>query len=205
MKLWAEFYDTLLPDVPGCNPAMANVALRHAAREFCERTKAWDELRGPQLTIDDTIQYDFDTSGGEEVVKLLGATLDGHDLDVRSINDMPGNWQTYPGCASGILTQDLRTFYVVPARAAGMAIRTRVALKPSNKATGVTDELFAQYVEDICLGARARLHQSIKKPYTDQGAAAACREAFEQRMAKVARAVEKSFSRVPRRVKAQFF
>lgn len=205
MKLWAEFYDTLLPDVPGCNPAMANVALRHAAREFCERTRAWDEWRGPQLTVATSIQYDFDISAGEEVVKLLGATLAGCDLDVLSVNDLPNNWQTYPGCTRGILTQDLRSFYVIPQREAGIEIRTRIALKPSNKATGVTDTLLAQYLEVICLGARARLHASIKKPYTDQLAAASCRADFELRMAKVARAVEKSFSRVPRRVVPNFF
>lgn len=205
MKLWAEFYDTLLPDVPGCNTAMANVALRHAAREFCERTRAWDEWRGPQLTVATSIQYDFDISAGEEVVKLLGATLAGNDLDVRSVNDMPNNWRTYPGCTSGILTQDRRTFCVIPQRAAGLEIRTRVALKPSNKGTGVSGELFAHYLEDICVGAKARLHASIKKPYSDKETAAECRADFNLRMAKVARAVEKSFSRVPRRVIPNFF
>lgn len=205
MKLWTEFYDTLLPDVPGCNPAMANVALRHAAREFCERTKVWDEWRGPQLTVATSIQYDFDIGGGEEVVKLLGATLAGNDLDVRSVNDMPNNWQTASGSLSGILTQDRRTFYLVPQCEAGLEIKTRVALKPSNKGTGVSDELFAHYLEDICVGARARLHASIKKPYTDKTAAAECRADFNMRMAKVARAVEKSFSRVPRRVVPNFF
>ncbi len=205
MKLWTEFYDTLLPDVPGCNPAMANVALRHAAREFCERTKAWDEWRGPQLTVATSIQYDFDIGTGEEVVKLLGATLAGNDLEVRSVNDMPNNWQTASGSLSGILTQDRRTFYVIPQREAGLEIKTRVALKPSNKGTGVSDELFAHYLEDICVGARARLHASIKKPYTDKDAALLCKAEFSARMAKVARAVEKSFSRVPRRVKPNFF
>lgn len=205
MKLWAEFYDTLLPDVPGCNTAMANVALRHAAREFCERTRAWDEWRGPQLTVATSIQYDFDISAGEEVVKLLGATLAGNDLDVRSVNDMPNNWLTASGSLSGILTQDRRTFYVVPQREAGLEIKTRVALKPSNKGTGVSDELFAHYLDDICVGARARLHMSIKKPYSDAGMAGVCRSDFELRMAKVARAIEKSFSRVPRRVVPHFF
>ena len=205
MKLWTEFYDTLLPEVPGCNPAMADIALRHAAREFCERTRAWDEWRGPQLTVATSIQYDFDIGKSEEVVKLLGATLAGCDLEVLSVNDLPNNWQTYPGCTRGILTQDRRTFYVIPQREAGIEIRTRVALKPSNKGTGVSDELFAHYLDDICVGARARLHMSMKKPYSDAGMAGVCRSDFEQRMAKVARAVEKSFSRVPRRVKPNFF
>lgn len=205
MKLWSEFYDSLLPDVPGCNPAMANVALRHAAREFCDKTLAWNEIRGPQDTVAGSIEYDFDVGGSEEVVKLLGATLNGVPLKIRAQNDMPPNWQTAPGGLSGILTVDRRSFFVVPQRAAGLQIQTWIALKPSKKGAGVCDPLFGQYEEDICIGAKARLMMSIKKPYTDIASAAVHRADFDARMARAARAVEKSFSRTPRRVVAQYF
>ncbi|MES2415092.1 MAG: hypothetical protein V4614_14895 [Pseudomonadota bacterium] len=206
MKLWPAFYDLLLPDVPGCPPAMASLQLRHAAREFCERTKAWDEVRGPVVTIADTIEYTFLVNAAEEeVVKLLGGTLDGNELTVRSINDMPGNWQTYPGVRAGILTQDLTKFYLVPARAADMDIKTRIVLKPAVASTGVPDALFNQYAEVIAMGAKARLMLSPKKPYTDATMAGANRVMFDERVATIARAVEKSFSRTPRRVVGHFF
>lgn len=205
MKPWSEFYDSLLPDVPGCNPAMANVALRHAAREFCGKTLAWNEWRGPQDTIATSIEYSFDVATTEDVVKLLGATLAGHDLRVLAQNDLPLNWQTAPCGRRGILTIDRRSFFVLPQRADGMAIRTWIALQPSKKGAGVPDTLFAQYEEDICAGAKARLMLSPKKPYSDIGMGATHRADFDQRIARATRAVEKSFSRVPRRVVAQFF
>jgi hypothetical protein len=205
MKAWAEFYDTLLPDLPGCTPTMANVALRHAAREFCSKTLAWNEWRGPQDTSDASIQYDFDVATTENVVKLLGATLAGNDLKVLAQNDLPLDWQTAPGCRSGIVTIDLRSFFVLPQRAAGLAIKTWIALQPSKKGAGVPDALFDQYEEDICAGAKARLMLSPKKPYSDAGLAGTHRADFDTRIGRATRAVEKSFSRVPRRVVANFF
>lgn len=204
MKLWAEFYDTLLPDLPGCTPAMANVALRHAAREFCDKTLAWNETRGPQPTIATALEYAFDTTSNEEVVKLLGATLDGCDLPVQAVNDLPAGWEQ-GALGRGIVTLDRQTFFVLPQRAADLQIRTWIALKPSRKATGVSDALFAQYEEDIAIGAKARLMMSPKKPYTDMSLAGAHRVDFDLRIARVQSAVQKSFSRVPRRTVAMFF
>ncbi|MCY1167131.1 hypothetical protein D9M73_70880 [compost metagenome] len=205
MKAWSEFYDSLLPDLPGCTPTMANVALRHAAREFCSKTLAWNEWRGPQDTSATSIEYDFDVASTEDVVKLLGATLAGNDLLVLAQNDLPLDWTTAPGCRSGIVTIDRRSFFVLPQRDAGLAIRTWIALQPSKKGLGVPDALFAQYEEDICAGAKARLMLSPKKPYSDTGLAGVHRLDFDQRIARATRAVEKSFSRVPRRVVAHYF
>lgn len=204
MKTWAEFYDHVLPDVPDCNPAMADIALRHAAREFCEKTKAWDEWRGPEKTTATTIQMDFDISPLEEVVKLLGATLDGEDLRVRSVNDLPANWMTNSGL-QGIVTIDRSSYYVVPQRAAGLSVLTRLALKPSNTGTGVSDQLFAHYVEEIATGAKARLMLSPKKPYSNLALAAVHAKDFQDATADVARKVEKSFSRNGRRVTPMYF
>ena len=206
MKLWTAFYDHLLPDLTGCAPAIASIALRRSAREFCEKTLAWDEQRGPVTTLAATLNYPFtiDTTA-EEVVKLLGATVSGLDVQVCSVNDLPVNWPTYPGVEGAIFTQTRRTFNLVPARAAGLLVITRVALKPSITATGVTDEIFAHYVEDICVGAKAILMMSMKKPYTDMKLGAMHRTDFEERIATIKNKVARSFSRTPRRVKPMFF
>lgn len=60
MKKWADFYDYLLPDVPGCPLAMADLQLRQAAREFCEMTMAWVEWLDDVTTVADVLEYDFD-------------------------------------------------------------------------------------------------------------------------------------------------
>ena len=205
MTPWANFMDHLLPDVPGCVPAMAVIALRHAAREFCERTKVWDVWLDPQSTCADAVEYDFEIDRTQEVVKLLQATLAGAPLAILSVNDLPADWNEGGHCPRGIFTQDRRTFNLLPKMADGLEIRTRVALKPSMTATGVEDSIFSQYAEDICTGAKARLMFSPKKPYTDNALALLHRDTFGGRCDAVARQVEKSFSRTPRRTTAVFF
>lgn len=205
MKLWAAFFDHLLPDVPGCQPPMAAIALRHAAQAFCERTRAWDVWLDPTTTVDGISGYDFEISNTQEVVKLLGATLNGQDLRVLSVNDLPDGWMDKDTGVRGIVTQDRRLFYVLPTPAADLTVKTRVALKPSNTGTGVSDELFAHYLDVICVGARARLHASMKKPYSSPALAESCKADFESLSAQIARKVEKSFSRTPRRTLPHFF
>ncbi|MFN5350883.1 MAG: hypothetical protein ACK5A0_15350 [Polaromonas sp.] len=206
MKIWSDFYDNLLPDVPDCNPAMADIALRHAAREFFEKTRVWDELRGPVVTTANTIEYTFTTdTAQEDVVKLLGGTLEDLPLNILSVNNLQSNWQTSISRISGLMTQDRKSFYLLPARTAGLNIKTRIALKPCLVATGIPDEFFNQFVEEICMGAKARLMLSPKKPYTDLSLGAANRQMFEDKIAETARKVEKSFSRTSRRVVAHYF
>lgn len=205
MKPWAEFYDSLLPDVPGCTPAMANVALRHASREFCERTLAWSVWLDPQGTNAVSPEYDFEIDQTQEVVKLLAATLDGIPVTVLSVNDLPANWRERPCGARGVFTEDRRAFTVLPQPAAGLKLRTRVALKPSMTSAGVEEAFFAQFVEDICAGAKARLMASPKKPYSDPTLSGMHRGTFDRRCDQVAVQVAKSFSRAPRRTKPNFF
>lgn len=205
MKAWSEFYDHVLPDVPDCNPAMADIALRHSVRQFCEGSLAWHEWRGPLNTAAAINEYEFEIATSEEVVKLLGATLNDLPLTVRSFNDLPMNWKVSPGVSEGIVTEDRRTYFVVPARASGMKVKTWVALKPSLKATGVTDAIFSQYVEQISMGAKSRLMMSPKKPYTDMNLGALLALNFKEAITETAIKVAKSFSRTPRRVKPMFF
>ena len=205
MKTWPEFYDHVLPDVPDCNPAMADIALRHAARQFCDGTLAWHEWRGPVNTVALITEYSFAVAATEEVVKLLGATLDDLPLTVQAFNDLPINWKVSPGVSGGNLTEDRRSYFVVPARAAGLKVKTWVALKPSNSATGVSDVIFAQYLEQIAMGAKSRLMMSPKKPYTDMNLGAVLAMNFKDAIADTAIKVAKSFSRNPRRVKPMFF
>jgi len=40
-KLWSDFYDLVVPDLPGCPFAMVDNALRESAIAFCEQSLAW--------------------------------------------------------------------------------------------------------------------------------------------------------------------
>ncbi|HJT51997.1 MAG TPA: hypothetical protein VJ734_08665 [Nitrosospira sp.] len=38
MKLWSDFYDLVIPELPGCLLAVADGALHQAAITFCEQS-----------------------------------------------------------------------------------------------------------------------------------------------------------------------
>lgn len=203
MKTWADLYPFVLPAAPEAPNPTVDHALRLAAQEFCERTLAWDAWLDPVPLTTSIQEYDFDIGSTEEVVKLLGATLAGNDFPVISVNDLPAEWKAHPGANRGVFTQNRRSLWVVPAQSGQLA--ARVALKPSNTGTGVSDELFAHYANDIATGAKAHLLAIPRQPFTDIVLAEQARQIFYSRCFTVARQVEKSFSRTPRRTVARFF
>lgn len=202
MKAWNAFYDYLMPLVPQCPQPMANLHLRLAAQEWCDRTLSWREWLDDVTTTGD-LSYDFGVSSTQDVVQLLRATLDGQDLPVITPDQLPSNWRTSSaGCIRGIFTLDTQTFNVVPTQAAGLIVQTEVALRPSNTATGVEDSLFRSYANEIATGAAARLHAIKKKPYSD--AQSTARGEFNEAIDKVASEVWHAYSRAPLRTRASF-
>lgn len=205
MKAWQLFYPYVLPDVIGCPNPVVDHALVRAARDFFERTRAWTAWQDPVSTSVGTIDYEFELAPGVEIAKVLKATLNGADLSIIAENDLGSTWRTGATGLSGLVTADRRNFSLLPARAAGLQIFTFCALKPSNDATGIDDIQFSQYVEEIANGAKARLLASPKKEYSDINAAMMFQDQFDKSCGSIARKVEKSFSRTPRRVVAHYF
>lgn len=205
MKVWSQFHPFVLLDVLGCPDPVVAHALLHASREFFERTRTWTVWQDTITTSAGTLDYDFELSQNTEIVKVLRATINSIDLAVMSENDLPSSWRTGANRMTGLVTSDRRTFSVVPARAAGMTIQTFCALKPGNNALGIEDVLFAQFAEEISTGAKARLLSTPKRDYSDIGAAMLYRDQFDQSCNSIARKMEKSFSRTPRRVIPNYF
>lgn len=215
MAQWDAFYPFVLPDVPGCpNPAVDH-ALRQAAREFCARTLAWNEYLDPQPTIATLLECEFDLSSDQEIIKILDATIGTPDpvsgtiawtdLPVWRIDQLPRDWKTNPCLHRGIVTPDRLVFYVVPQQCAGLSVVPRVALKPSNSATCVSDDLFDQYAIDIASGAKALLMLNPDKPYTNLALSQYHRGVFESSCATVAVMVGQSFSQTSRRARPGYF
>jgi hypothetical protein len=204
MKVWTQFYDYLMPHVPGCPMAMANLQLRLAAQEWCDKTLCWRAWLDDVTTLTDENSYDFPVTSTQEVVQLLRATLDGQSIEVLTPDSVPANWQSDTSWSRrrGIFTQDAASFVLVPMPAADLIVQTEVALRPSNTATGVEDAIFAAYVNEIATGAAARLHAMPGKPYTY--AASTARKEFNDAIATTASEVWHAFSRAPQRVRASY-
>lgn len=228
MKLWSDFYDYLLPDLPGCVPGMADIALRRAAQQFCERTLVWKEYLYAQALTMNVMEYPFGIPSTQEMVKLLDATINYvddsdpenpvncvDDLPVFRLDQLPHDWKTRQRLPPGIMTLDRVSYYVFPvitppqaaddAPLPARSVVAHVALKPSNTGTGVDDNTFAHHVHKIASGAKAILMMSPKKPYTDANLAQYHQGVFDDACATVGVMAGQSFSATARRARVKTF
>lgn len=197
MKLWSDFYDYYLGDVPGCSYAAAVNALRMAAQEFCERAKVWRVIMDPVTTVAGNQVYPFDLTADQEIVKILLAKMDGHDIDLLLYDQLDN-------ARRGMIVLDQRQFHLQPMPATGNILVITAVLKPSNSAPGVDDVIWASYAEGIAFGAKARLFKMKSKPYFDPVAAADNKNDFNEAIGKATIKAAKAFSSAPIRTRAAF-
>jgi hypothetical protein len=196
MRTWAELVDRYLNDVPGCSLATATTAIRDAAMAFCERTRAWRETLDPQFTITNQSDYEFDLSADVELVRVLGAKLDGRSIDLLSEGTADGR--------QGVQVLNARTFRLYPVPSAGQRLVFDVALEPSETGSGVADVVFAKYARFLAHGAKAELFAMKQQPFSDPAAASDERMLFEEAISSTKEAIAHSHARTPVRVRGSF-
>jgi hypothetical protein len=197
MRSFIDLFDDYLTDVPGCTYAMATRAIRMAAQQFCERTRAWRVKLASQATVAGQAEYLFQPGADQRVVKTYGATIDGHPaLILRPDQDLPG--------AVGIVIHNDRSFTIRPAPPAGQQVVFDCALAPANSAASLDDDLYARYARAIAIGAKAELFGMKKQPFSDMDAALDERGRFEVEITRAISDIGRHSSAAPVRVKASF-
>lgn len=160
MMVWSEFYDDLLPDVPGCLPAVADKALHRAAEAFFRKTRIWRETLEPIQTYGDQAVYDFPVCCGAAFVKLEAAKLDSKDLNVLTAEKLQAG-----AFGVGVLNADEVQLNPMPKEYQELVLH--VSLTISKSAGGIPDVMYEDYADAIVAGALAYLMRSPQKPYTD--------------------------------------
>lgn len=183
MKAWSLFLKDVMPHVPGCPEPVAEHAIRRAAQEFFEATRVWRLWLTETETEDAQTDYSLFLETKSELVRLERATLDGRDIEVRTEDDLPADWKTYPTqVGTGVHTSDRKTVVVLPPPAAGLVLLIEASLKPSNDALGIEAHLFEQYVTQIACGAVAALKEHAGKTYSDATGSLIWRARFDNHM-----------------------
>ena len=147
MKLWEDFHPLVLPSVLGCPiPTMDN-ALRLAARDFCERTRAWRE-REEFEAQGNTNLFDIDIPTGTELVRFTSADIGGKDFSVFGEGLLPKDWADRDP-KPGLYHVFDNAYRVFPLPNAGTAMVIEAALMPDMTGTGVGDDVFKRHAEAI--------------------------------------------------------
>lgn len=197
MKTWSDFHAYYLNDLADCTFFAAENEIRQAAREFCEKSRAWRVRLDPITTVAGVPRYDFDRTNEMELVQLLRATLNGNtplDLLPNDVGDT----------VRGVLALSPREFELRPLPRGGDVLQLTAAMQPSNTAKGLDDVLFSMFADAISLGAKARLLDKDGKPYSNPAKAAQYRERFEAKIADAMVKAAKSFSSAALRTRASF-
>jgi len=208
MTKWIEAQDLILPDVPGCPWEMAKSRLIVAAREFCSLSAAWVETFETASAIGVADYPEIVTGVESEIVRVLECYYGTDEVDPTTPGDMLLR-QVEDADVTGppdhmCVVEDVLTLHPPPGEE-GVTIKGRVHLKPSMAATGLPDHVWAQHIEAIVEGAKARLYASPKKPYTDLGMASVSRSAFLAGAGNARERAAKGSTRVARRVRAHYF
>lgn len=177
MSILADFYDLLMPELPGCTTAMVDLHLQAVAREFCLHTSAW---RAPLAAVDlvaNQAAYALPTPANSELVRVLQLTVGNEllwrDRDGRRYEtDCPQYTTDEPPFA---MSDDLTTIALIKDEVSTAALvaglKVTAALKPTVGAATLPDFLKSQYSEAMRYGTLSRLMMMNKKPWTDRGLA----------------------------------
>ncbi len=200
MKLWRDFYDLVMPDVPGCASAAIDSALRQSAIVFCEQSLAWLTEHPGISVVAGTAEYAFTPPEGAVVHAVTFAALNGEEIGpYRGETGISAkNWRNRTGGPQYILS-GAGSVILVPKPDAAAALTMIVALKPSPASAGIDDAQFNEYREAIVHGALLRLMLSPKKPYTNAQLAAYHQQQFAIKTAAAGVRVAKNYTRTPLR------
>lgn len=156
--LWSAFMPELMTFANGCPVPMAESKARQAAIEFFRRTRAWVEWLDPVTSIASALaEYDMEPPTGADVIRIERATISGNQIPIVSSRDVTQDWARQPMNELQLVSRDLKTFHLGGTAAAGLLIQVQAALIPSRASTGIPDDLFEKYVDDIAHGARAKI------------------------------------------------
>lgn len=211
MKTWEKWYDEVLPDVPGCPQAVAKNAIRNAAIAFCEQSWVYRVDHDPINGVASDGTYAYVPPAGYKVAMPLTVWYDGNQLLPKTTGDLERLWMNWPTMTGTrplyFLQEALEVLTVVPMPLASLAgaITLKVALKPSRGATGIDDTIWEKYLEEIAMGAKARLFAIKKKPWSDPARAVKYEQDFSQAIGKAKLAADRNFVRGVHRVRAHYF
>lgn len=172
-KVWADFHDRILPDVPSCPVGQVNLMLREAVIEFYERSGVLVAALDPIPVLDATATYDLTPPIGYSVVRieeLMMGDLRLLPIDLARLSQMYINWQSIEGPPQYYTCETIDTLRLVPTPDQDYTdtLVPRVVLAPTRSSAGIDEDwVFEQWVDELSAGAMARLMRMQQKPWTD--------------------------------------
>lgn len=176
-KTWAEWYDAVLPHLPGLpTGAPADYFIKRAAIEFLDRTGVWQEDLAAFNAVAGTGTYTLTAPvAGTKIARLLELYFSGKDLTSKTpawLKEHYGaqNWRSVSGGSPTYWTSEYPgkvTVVAKPTANTANAFTGRVSLKPLETATGIEEAFWSEYHEEIAKLAKARAMELTRRPFSN--------------------------------------
>lgn len=200
MTPFTSLFDYYLTDVPGCTYTLAVRAIRMAAQQFCERTRALKVTITQPVTVAGQSEYAFATGTDLRIVRTISAEIDGRPVELLRAD---GSTHGVHG-AFGIVVHDERRFTMHPAPPAGQVVTFKCAAAPSNSAVSLDDALYDRYAQAIAIGAKAELFGMKNQPFSNMDAALDERGRFEVEISRAISNIGRNSNSAPLRTAGSF-
>lgn len=207
-KAWSDFLPWVLPDVRDCPDLIAADAVRNAAIEFCERSRAWRHDLDPITAAANVPEYSLDAPANTVVWEVMSVRFQGQPITLKAPDDldvlMPG-WQEEKGEVVHYFVKDFRRtlrLVRIPGSSVPNAIRVNAALKPSVASSTVEEDFFEEHYRHVAAGAKAALLSMAAKAWTNAAKAKENSDEFDLAIAAHNVSQARGHARGPLRTKA---
>lgn len=181
------FLPLINPKAPGCPAPSAYIAIRQAAIQICERSRAWRE--SAEMVVNDLDDINFTVPDGSVLLDFESVLFNDIKLEAK-----PASWmdQCMRGWRRGSITGYPRFFTQMKFGTLRVApiengiLTVNFWLKPTTDCDQLPDFLLDQYSEMLAWGALGRILSTPDQPFTDFNTGAAYLGAFEQKLASLA-------------------
>jgi len=169
-----DFLPNILLEASDCPPEVAEQAVLTTLRDFCKKTRIWQETLDPETLLANIAEYDltYDDEGLSKVA-IVEARLNGIEIPVLSEKQMSKSikgWRQdvgeQPICVID-LSGDRYRVYPTPNIKLANVLELDVALKPSSDGAVVGDIVLEDYSEAIECGALFRLQKMTNKEWSN--------------------------------------
>lgn len=161
----SAFTPYIAPDVPGCPEPMIDDAVRRAAIEFCERSRALRE----RIAFNTVASQDYVTIAptGGDVAHLYKLMYGDETLKPTTREDFDEDGDT--GQPLEYYIEPPNTLRLYPVPDAIYAMVAHVAVKPDRDATMLDDVLYNNWRDEIAAGAKGMLMKMGNQPWSNPG------------------------------------
>jgi hypothetical protein len=207
-------YEDFLPYVnqyvPDAGEFVVLDAIKQAAIEFCERTFVW-QYNVPAIdVVAGTNTYLIATPPETKSVGVIAAYYDQSLLIPKSPDELAdiyrmGDWQQVSGGPQYITRIIKPELILVPNPSVSNPgfLHIKTAIAPTRDSTGLSSEIFEQYVEAIAWGARSRLLAQPRQDYSDKAGSIEAIKFFDYEINRCRMQTDKGLTRASPRTEFQ--